>query len=82
MENRRPLGFNLIRIASIYMLSSVVLGLYMGVTHSFTLITVHSHMALLGWATMALAGVIYVADAMETGFRWRTSGCTTSVCRS
>src|SRR5512143_786204 len=61
MEIRSPLGFSLIKIASIYMVAALSLGLYMGVTHSFGLVSVHIHIGLLGWATMAIAGLIYVA---------------------
>ena len=60
METRSSLGFNLIKIASIYMVAALSLGLYMGVTHAFGFVSVHSHLGLLGWATMALAGLIYV----------------------
>lgn len=60
MERRVLLGFNFIKIASIYMMASLVLGYYMGATHVFTLLSVHSHIGLLGWTTMALTGLIYV----------------------
>ena len=36
------------------------MGLAMGITQNFTLHAVHAHINLLGWATMALAGLIYV----------------------
>jgi len=60
METRSLLGIHLIKIASIYMLASLALGYYMGMTHAFAMISVHSHIGLLGWTTMALAGLIYV----------------------
>jgi hypothetical protein len=69
METRGLYGLNLVKIASAYMLASLALGLYMGVTHSFGLLSVHSHIGLLGWATMALIGVIYVAVPQCDGNR-------------
>jgi hypothetical protein len=60
MEKKNALGFRLIKIASIYLLIGLVLGLYMGVTHVFALISAHSHISLLGLASMALVGLIYV----------------------
>jgi hypothetical protein len=48
-----------ILIAVTYLLVGASLGVYMGATHSFTLAPVHAHINLLGWASMALAGLIY-----------------------
>ena len=69
METRGSLGFSLIKIASIYMVASLAIGFYMGVTHVFTLLSVHSHIGLLGWVTMALAGLVYVTTPRCTGNR-------------
>jgi len=43
----------------IYLLVGALLGGYMGATENFVLSPVHAHLALLGWASLALAGLIY-----------------------
>ena len=48
-----------IKLAVLYFFIGVVLGNYMGATMDFGLRTVHAHINLLGWASLALAGVIY-----------------------
>jgi hypothetical protein len=47
------------RLAAAYLLAGVVLGVGMGVSEDFTLRSLHSHISLLGWTTLALAGLIY-----------------------
>lgn len=47
------------RLAAIYLLVSVILGVAMGASENFALRSVHSHVSLLGWTTLALAGLIY-----------------------
>ncbi len=53
------MGVRLIRIAVVYLVIGVVLGLVMGILQQFTLAPVHAHLLLAGWATLALAGIIY-----------------------
>lgn len=53
-------GMALIRIASLYLMASLLLGLYMAITHNHVFVSVHSHIGILGWATMALAGIAYL----------------------
>lgn len=48
-----------ILIAAIYLVVGFGLGAFMGGTHEFQYAPVHAHVNLLGWATMALAGLIY-----------------------
>ncbi len=48
-----------LKIAVVYLLIGVLLGLTMGISHQFQYVPVHTHINLLGWATLALAGVIY-----------------------
>jgi uncharacterized membrane protein len=43
------------------MMISLVIGLYMGMSNDRVLVSVHSHLGLLGWTTMALSGLIYLA---------------------
>lgn len=50
-----------IRLAAIYLLVSVFLGIAMGASGNFGLRSVHSHIGLLGWTTLAFAGLIYRA---------------------
>jgi hypothetical protein len=48
-----------LKLAIIYLLIGVGMGIVMGASENFTLRPVHAHVNLLGWATMALAGLIY-----------------------
>ena len=49
----------LIRIAALYLAVGVTMGIVMGITHQFSLAPVHAHINLLGWATLAIIGVVY-----------------------
>jgi heme/copper-type cytochrome/quinol oxidase subunit 1 len=53
------MGIAFIKVASVYLLIGVSLGLYMGIAGKFQYTAVHAHINLLGWATMALFGLIY-----------------------
>ncbi|HZW21303.1 hypothetical protein [Noviherbaspirillum sp.] len=55
-----PLGIAWIRIAIAYLIAGVALGIVMGATHQFTMRPVHAHLNLVGWATGAIAGLIYL----------------------
>lgn len=48
-----------IRIAVIYLMMGVGLGMFMAATQAFQYAPVHAHVQLLGWVSMALAGLIY-----------------------
>ncbi len=48
-----------IKLAILYLLVGVVFGLVMAATHHVEFAPLHAHINLLGWASMALAGVIY-----------------------
>lgn len=48
-----------LKIAVVYLFIGAVLGLFMGITQKFQFAPVHAHILLAGWATFALAGVIY-----------------------
>lgn len=48
-----------LKLAVLYFVIGVILGNYMGATMDFGLRTVHAHINLLGWASLALAGLIY-----------------------
>jgi hypothetical protein len=48
-----------LQLALLYLLIGVAIGIGMGATEDFTLRPVHAHVNLLGWTTLALAGLIY-----------------------
>ena len=52
-------GIIWLKLAVLYLIAGVSLGIAMGATENFTLRPVHAHLNLLGWATMALAGIVY-----------------------
>lgn len=49
----------LIRIAAVYLVIGVTMGIVMGIKQQFLLAPVHAHINLLGWATLGIIGVIY-----------------------
>ena len=51
----------LIKLAALYLVIGVTMGIVMGITHEFVLAPVHAHINLLGWATLAIMGVVYHA---------------------
>lgn len=48
-----------LKLSVIYLIVGVGLGIAMGASENFTLRPVHAHINLLGWTTLALAGLIY-----------------------
>ena len=48
-----------LKLAVLYLVIGVAMGIGMGATENFTLRPVHAHVNLLGWVTLALAGLIY-----------------------
>jgi hypothetical protein len=48
-----------LKLAVLYLIVGVAIGIMMGASGDFTLRPVHAHINLLGWATMALAGLVY-----------------------
>ena len=53
-------GLTLVKIAAIYMLIGVVMGVAMGISGNFSLSSTHSHILLLGWLTMSVSGIVYI----------------------
>lgn len=49
----------LLKISVVYFMIGISFGLYMSLTHVFNLTSVHVHVNLLGWMSLALVGVIY-----------------------
>lgn len=48
-----------LKLAVVYLLAGITMGIAMGASGNFTLRPVHAHIGLLGWVTLALACVIY-----------------------
>lgn len=59
MHKRHWIPATLIRIAAGYFVVGVTYGVVMGLTEKFTTAPVHAHLNLLGWVSLALAGMIY-----------------------
>jgi cbb3-type cytochrome oxidase subunit 1 len=53
------MGLRFLKIAVVYLFVGAILGGVMGFTQQFTLAPVHAHLLLLGWASFALAGLVY-----------------------
>lgn len=69
MHAKNSVGFKLLKIATLYMMAGLILGLVMGISHSLAFITLHSHISLLGWLTMAVTGLVYVVAPRCDGNR-------------
>lgn len=46
-------------LAAIMLACGVGLGIRMGIVHDFSLAPVHAHINLVGWASLALFGIVY-----------------------
>ena len=67
------MGIRLMKIAVIYFIIGVLLGLFLSVTHLMNLTSVHIHLNLLGWTSLAIAGLLYhLVPMLETtpAARW------------
>lgn len=53
------MGVRCLKIAVVYLLLGALLGQGMGMAENFALSSVHTHLLMLGWATLALAGLVY-----------------------
>lgn len=49
----------LLKIAAVYLMIGVTMGFVMGLARDFRFAPVHAHLNLLGWASLALAGLVY-----------------------
>jgi len=65
--NRFDLYFLLLAATSL--VAGVAMGVGMAATHDFTLMPVHAHLNLLGWASLALFGLVHRAYP-QLGERW------------
>jgi hypothetical protein len=55
-----PYALAWFRIAIMYLIIGITLGMIMGVTQKFGMRPVHAHLNLVGWATGAIAGLLYL----------------------
>lgn len=53
------MGVRFLKIAVIYFLAGIIMGMYISITQSFQYAPSHAHVNLLGWASLALVGIIY-----------------------
>ncbi|WP_026600875.1 hypothetical protein [Methylomonas sp. 11b] len=53
------MAINFIRIAVVYAIIGIGIGIYMAASHSFLQRDTHAHANLLGWVSLALSGLIY-----------------------
>lgn len=53
------MGKTLMKISVVYFMIGISFGLFMSFTHVFNMGTVHVHLNLVGWVSLALAGVFY-----------------------
>jgi hypothetical protein len=56
-----------LRLAVLYLIAGVGLGLYMAASNDHTMFAVHAHLNLLGWVTLALFGLFYRVVPAATG---------------
>jgi hypothetical protein len=54
-----PSATTWLKAAIVYLIVGITIGIGMGATENFTLRPVHAHLNLLGWATVAIAGLVY-----------------------
>lgn len=59
MSNRIDLQF--ILLGTLMLIAGVLLGIGMGIKEDFTLVPVHAHTNLVGWASLMLFGLTYRA---------------------
>jgi hypothetical protein len=56
-----------LRFGVLFALIGILLGIYMGKAHDFTLMTVHAHINLVGWVSFFLAGLLYTVRPAADG---------------
>jgi hypothetical protein len=59
-ERIEAMGVRFLKIAVVYFVIGVVFGLVMGIIQSFQFASVHAHINLLGWVSLALCGFLYL----------------------
>jgi len=69
MKSQAWVGVTLLKIACLYLMAGLLIGLVLAVRQDFTLVSVHAHIGLLGWASLAIAGLVYVVLPRCAGTR-------------
>jgi len=69
MSSRTWVGIALVKIESVYLLLGLIMGMAMALSEDFSLASVHSHVLLLGWATLATTGIVYLVLPRCAGTR-------------
>lgn len=59
ISEEMSMGNRFLRLAVVYVVLGVTLGIVMAASHDYTFRPVHAHLNLLGWASMALFGLWY-----------------------
>ncbi|HVM78047.1 MAG TPA: cytochrome-c oxidase [Stellaceae bacterium] len=61
-----------LRVAVLYVLSGMGLGIFMAMTQDHSMMPAHAHINLVGWVSMALYALVYRAwpEAAEGGAAW------------
>jgi hypothetical protein len=70
MDRTSTLGVTLLKIASVYMVGGLAGGLVVAITKQYGFATVHSHVSLVGWVTLALTGLVYLVLPQCATTRW------------
>jgi hypothetical protein len=63
----------LIKLAAIYLVLGMTLGIWMGIAQDHTLRGVHAHMNLLGWATLAVSALVFHISPQLSATRLATA---------
>lgn len=66
------MGIRFLKIAVVYLVLGVTMGIIMGITRQFQYAPVHAHVNLLGWATFAIGGLVYVLFPQAAATRLAT----------
>ena len=52
----------LLRIAGLYLIAGISLGIFMAASHNHSQMPLHAHLNLLGWVTLGMVGLWYRAQ--------------------
>lgn len=53
------LSIRCLKLAGLYLVAGMSMGVFMGATKNFALAPVHAHVNLLGWVTLAIAAAVF-----------------------
>lgn len=58
---KNTLGIRCIQLAALYLLIGIGVGIMMSASHDFSQKSLHAHINLAGWVSLAIMGVVYLA---------------------